>query len=178
MDTINAILENENLDYIEITQGSNGYPKNLYRAITGSNFKNFKELEEFADKHNLEVFKAHKKDGWQLWESQGWTNKPIKASEDDYGDDYGSINYMEFDNEEDFISREISKTISEDTDLNFEGLESFINSKKELWEKIESLEEDELIITHFGVYSDTVKEESLTFYHDTHHYQICLQNKN
>jgi len=55
-------------EIVEVTQGTNGYPKNLKKAVTG--FDSFAEAEEFADLYDGEVIEIAKKYGWQLWENR------------------------------------------------------------------------------------------------------------
>lgn len=57
------------LDFIEITEGMNGYPKNLYKALIG--FDTYEDAESFADEVNGEVVLLTKRDGHQLWFNSG-----------------------------------------------------------------------------------------------------------
>ena len=56
------------LDIVEITQGMNGYPEGLYKAVKG--FEEFTDAEVFADEICGEVVLITKKDGWQFWKKE------------------------------------------------------------------------------------------------------------
>lgn len=169
MKDLHLVSEQTNLDLIEITTGRNGYPSGLYKALDASNLENFKEVQEIAEKHDLDIVKVHQRDGWSLWENQGWANEPFKNSSDDFGDNYTEFYKM---TETEFFENEIHPLIAEIED--FETLEKLLESKKEVWEEIENMEDDEFVVTHEGYYYETLKKESLSFYHDTHNYKIAL----
>lgn len=63
------LAEEWGLDIVEITQGVNGYPKGLYKALMG--FDTFENAEAFADEVNGEVVLLTKRDGHQLWFNGG-----------------------------------------------------------------------------------------------------------
>lgn len=94
---------------------------------------------------------------------------PYQNSAEDYGD-----NYDEFDKicEAEFFEREIKPSIDNFED--FESLETFIKDKKEVWQEIEAMEDDEIVITCYGEYYETIKRESMSFSHDTWNYKIGL----
>ena len=56
----------------EITEGSNGYPHAIRGAVllSGENLS-FTQMEELAEKYGVEVVSLRRRNGWQLWESQG-----------------------------------------------------------------------------------------------------------
>ena len=53
----------------EVTQGMNGYPSGLYKAISG--FESFEDAERFADEVKGEVVLLTKRDGHQFWSNNG-----------------------------------------------------------------------------------------------------------
>jgi hypothetical protein len=163
------LAEVYNLQWMEVTQGRNGYPMGLYKAISSDNFDSFKELEEFANENNLSIVSLHKRDGWDLWENRGTMYKPYSNSAEDFGDNYSEFHKM---NEEQFFEQEIHPVLEDISD--FDSLEDFLKCKKQIWEEIEAMEEDEIVLTHEGNYSETLKQESLSFSHDTHNYKIAL----
>lgn len=57
------------LQFVEITQGMNGYPQGLYKAIEG--FDSFEDAESFADEVNGEVVLLSRRDGHQFWKNNG-----------------------------------------------------------------------------------------------------------
>lgn len=57
------------LDIVEVTQGMNGYPEGLYKAVKG--FDYFEDAESFADEICGEVVLLTKRDGHQFWTNKG-----------------------------------------------------------------------------------------------------------
>ena len=57
---------------------------------------------------------------------------------------------------------------------NLEDLQNFLSKKQELFEEIENMEVDEIVITCQGEYYETIKKESMYFTHDTNHVTIGL----
>ena len=174
---LSEIAELNSLQYIETTSGSNGYPQAIKSAIIG--FDTFEEAQKLADEHNLNIEFFTKKDGWQLWCRTGNNaHEEMKNSSDDYGDNYSQFDKM---TEEEFLINEVLPVIKdiEMTDNNnFDFLETFIKQQKELFNKIDELEENEIVITCQCDYYDTIKENSMYFYHDTKHTTIGLIDRN
>lgn len=169
---ITKIAEKYNLEIIETTNQSNGYPSNLQYAIIG--FETFKQAEEIAEKYNLEISTFEKRDGWNLWYRTGANMyKAFTNSCEDYGDNYSEVRKMD---EEDFIENEV-KWFLEDNLKSFEQIESFLSAKKEIWKEVDMMEDDEIVITYEGNYFETIKKESMYFYHDTKHIVIGVQEK-
>ena len=170
---LHEIAESNNLEIIETTSQSNGYPSNLKYAIIG--FESFDEAEKLADEYDLEIHSFEKRDGWQLWARTGNTmHEAFKNGSEDYGD-----NYSEFDggsmDEETFLQEEVLERLSDFN--NFEDLQSFINSKKEVFEEIEKAGVHQKVITNMGDYYETIDKESMYFSHDTRNYVIGLISK-
>ncbi|TXD47321.1 hypothetical protein [Polaribacter sp. IC073] len=172
MKDLRELANENNLKVSEITTGSNGYPSGLYNCIMVDDFNSFKEVEEFATTHNLEIIQIHQRDGWSLWENKGSMYKSFENSSEDYGDDYAEFPKMD---EAEFIENEVTPLL-EDT-ASFDAISLILEAKKEIWEEIEEMEEGEVVISYQGNYSETIKKHSLSFYHDTHSYAIALINK-
>ena len=165
---LREIAENNGLTYAESTSGTNGYPSNIKGIIIG--FDNFKDAEELAEKHGLSIEFFTKKDGWYLWKrTNNQAHEPMKNSSDDYGDNYNQLEKM---NEKVFFESEVKDSI-ENFD-NLEDLQNFLSKKQELFEEIENMEVDEIVITCQGEYYETIKKESMYFTHDTNHVTIGL----
>jgi len=49
-----------------------------------------------------------------------------------------------------------------------DSLQEFLDHQKEIMEKLEDAEEDEIVITNCGRYYDTIKKHSMSFSFDTH----------
>mgnify|MGYP000977728099 CR=1 FL=1 len=165
---LREIAETNGLTYAESTSGSNGYPSNIKGIII--DFENFEDAENLAEKHNLSVEYFQKKDGWQLWERTGnQAHEPMKNSSDDYGDNYSQLEKM---NEKVFYESEVKDSL-ENFD-NLEDLQNFLSKKQELFEEIENMEVDEIVITCQDEYYETIKKVSMYFTHDTNHVTIGL----
>lgn len=160
------IAEEEGFDIIETTTGTNGYPRNLKHAIVG--FENFEDAKDLAEKYGLNVESFRKKDGWQLWNRDNANMyAPYLNSASKFGDVYEEYSKMD---EEEFFETEINYNI--DNFQDFDSLNKFISNKKEIWEEIENMEDDEIVITCYGDYHRTIKRESMEFSHDTWNYVI------
>lgn len=57
------------LDFVEITEGMNGYPKNHHKALMG--FDTFEDAECFAEEVNGEVVLLTRRDGHHFWFNNG-----------------------------------------------------------------------------------------------------------
>lgn len=69
-DICDFIIDNDDhkdLKREEITEGANGYPRNLHACITG--FSTFDDAKTFADTYGLELQTIRRRDGHDLWES-------------------------------------------------------------------------------------------------------------
>ena len=158
---LREIADNNGLTYAESTNGGNGYPSNIKGIIIG--FDNFEDAEKLAEEHNLTIEFFKKKDGWQLWErTNNQAHEPMKNSSDDYGDNYNQLEKM---NEKVFFESEVKDSI-ENFD-NLEDLQNFLSKKQELFEEIEKMEVDEIVITYQGDFYETIKKVSMYFAHDT-----------
>lgn len=171
---LQKIAERYNLEIIETTDKSNGYPSNLKSAIIG--FDNFKQAEEIAEKYNLKITSFHKRNGWSIWyRTNSSIGTPFTNSYEDYGDNYSEIHEMD---EEEFIENEVKFFFDSSNNIkSFSQIEAFLSAKKEIWKHVDLMEADEIVITYEGNYFDTIKKESMYFYHDTKHFVIGVQEK-
>jgi len=169
---LREIAELNGLTYAESTSGSNGYPNGIKGIIIG--FEYFQDAEELAEKHGLTIEFFTKKDGWDLWErTNNQAHEPMKNSSDDYGDNYSQLEKM---NEKVFFESEIKDSL-ENFD-NLEDLQNFLSKKQELFEEVEKMEVDEVVITYQGDFYETIKKVSMSFTHDTKTTIIGLIDRN
>lgn len=201
---IYEILQNEadsmsNLALVDNTRGMNGYPERMSWSIIG--FESAEELEkveqelnamlketvtECTDEEEREELEQmnvcyqilHKRDGWNLWEVQ---TDSATCGYYDMWDIYAESaqDYAIYDKE-----KWTEKEIIEDEIINsgflndcetFEDVEEIVSKANELWEKIENLEEGEILVRN--IESDTtevVKRYVTEFSEDTHTYAIAL----
>lgn len=164
---LRELADNEGLRYVETTSEANGYPRHIKGAIIG--FDTFEDAEALAEEHGLTIMQLHKRDGWQLWYRRGETYEAMEITSGDYGDDYSELLQMDA---EDFYSEEVEPML--DNFATLAELRTFIEEKEELWEEVENLEEDEVIITYEGRYYETIKQKTMSWSFDTHNYEIGL----
>lgn len=156
-----TIAEIENLQVIETTSAMNGYPQSLKKALIG--FQSFEEAERIASEYGLSIEIFTKRDGWQLYyRTNNRAYSAIEISAEDYGDDYRSFTASDY---EGFYENEVQGMIGEFD--SFEAVESFLKSQKKIFEAIENLEDDEMVLTCQGEYYDTVKQYTMCHYYDT-----------
>lgn len=166
---LRELADNEGLHYVETTSEGSGYPRNLKGAIIG--FDDFAHAEALAKEHGLTIMQLHKRDGWQLWYRKDETYEPLRITSADYGDDYSELEQMDA---EAFYSEEVEPFLEDFSTL--AELKALVEEKGKLWEEVENLEEDELVITHEGRYYETIEKETMSWSFDTHTYEIGLVN--
>ena len=174
-DSLQYIAYENGLTYIETSSQPNGYPTNIKGAIIG--LSSFKEAQKLADENNLSIELFTKKDGQDLWYRTGnLAHEPMKNSSEDFGDNYSKLEKM---SESEFLENEVSERLKDliDAGENFESLKEYIKEQEKLFNEIESMEDDEIVITCQGEYYETIKKESMYFSHDTRHITIGLINK-
>jgi hypothetical protein len=173
LDLIDLAYE-KGLRTIETTTGINGYPQNLKSAIVG--FDTFKEAEELAREYELAIQTFGKRSGWQLWYRNGNnTYEPLKPSSYDFGDNFKQY-YNIYKDIEDFYNKEGDFIKDEIKNLSFEELNDHINRLKYLYNEIESLSDDEVLITD-GTTFHKFNKNLMEYSYDTKHYIIGLINK-
>lgn len=201
---IYEILQNEadsmpNLKLVDNTRGMNGYPENMSWSIIG--FENAKELEKVEqelnamlketvtectdeeDREELEemhVYRQflHKRDGWNLWEVQ---TDSATCSCYDMWDIYteSTQDYAIYDKEcwteKEIIEDEIINSGFLNDCETFEGVEEIVSKAKDLWNKIENLEDGEILVRNIeSDAAEVVKRYVTEFSEDTHTYAISL----
>lgn len=173
---IEEIAYENDLKIISTTGAMNGYPTNIQKAIIG--FDNYEQAANLALTHNLEIQSFTKKDGWQLWYRTGnLMFGPLKYSPEDFGNDYSSA---DCENEADFIDDYLKPNLDFNNFETIEEYEQLLNNFKELWEEIQNADaQKEIVITHNGLYYDTLPRETMQHNnHDTRTTVIGLINPN
>ena len=156
------------LELIETTSERNGYPRCLKKAIIG--FDSMEEARECAEQHDLSVEIFHKRDGWNVWYRTGnRAYEPFTRTAENYGDDYLLFTA---DDAADYYENEVQEIIS-DFD-NFDDVENFLKERREVYDAICALGEDEAVVTYRGSFYEEIKLHSMSYYFDTHHYAIGL----
>ena len=156
-----TISEIENLQVIETTSAMNGYPQFIKKALIG--FETYEQAEMVAKKYGLSIEYFTKRDGWKLYyRTNDKAYSAIEVTADQYGDDYRSFTSADCDN---YYENEVKGMVCEFD--SFEEVESFLTMKKKIYEAIENLEDDEMVLTCQGEYYDTVKQYTMCHFYDT-----------
>ena len=164
-DKMYELADEHDLEFVETTDGMNGYPQNLEPALIG--FETFEQAEKFSQEHGLETWIFHKRDGWQLWERRNPAYEAFENTAEDYGDNY---NVFKADELEDYYEQEIRPCL--DNFDNLEDLKDFIEDQEEIMNELDRCDENEAVVTYCGRLYDTIKVRSMEWYHDTHSYVI------
>lgn len=134
-------------EVVETTQGMNGYPQGLGKAVIG--FETFEDAKDFAREIGGQVVDLCKRDGWQFWKSNGRVWEEWKMNAEDYGDDYECVtDAQEWWQGEREIMSEVEYDTPEDM---YEHLEMI----KDIYEEIEGLCENEQLLICRGRRYDT-----------------------
>lgn len=83
---IYEIARIEGLDIVSTTDKRDGYPSHVKRVLT--DFYNFDEAREVAEKYDLELIWIDRRDGWQLYHRGDKAYAPLVISSERYGDNY------------------------------------------------------------------------------------------
>ena len=154
------------LQVIETTTSSNGYPTCLHKALIG--FSNFVEAENLSQKYGLRITTFFKKDGWSLWvRNNNTTYHALHITSDDYGDDY---KHLYCSDRMRFYEDEVSPFIGNFNSL--DELEGFVRDKRCLYDKLDNIDDSQLIITCQGKYFDTIDINSMDWSFDTRNFAI------
>lgn len=162
--------EIDRLDLTEIntTSKRNGYPSNIGDAVIG--FDNYEQALEFAERFGLTIMCFEKRDGWGLWYRSHVAIEPLTNTSEQRGDNYLSFEKM---TEAEYYDEQVRPRLADFDNLS--DLETFIDRQVEIWECIERMGENQLVITCNGCYDETVDKTTMHWYHDTKHVAIgCI----
>lgn len=94
---INKIAQEYNLEVVSTTVGMNGYPSHVGIALEG--FKSFDQYCEVRDKYNMQEYKLHRKDGWNLSERTSYSFFEPWNNSNNYNEDRERV-WEKFEREE------------------------------------------------------------------------------
>lgn len=154
---------------IEITTGSNGYPSHLHRGYI--DFGSFAEAEAFAKKYNGKVVELRRRDGWQLWESQGAAFEELNVSAETYGDDYSTFGTRE--SYENDCRNVISVLIADEVPMS-DIIEEIKRMENILFE-IDNLDEGEEVLLHYGAFIEKIKTHTMQYHEDVWTHTIGVE---
>ena len=166
-EVLEAAREISHLQNIEITYGSNGYPKGLgEHGVIG--FYDMQEAQDFAAFYGCEVKEFTSKDGWQFWNEGGVRSDPYSYIDyvNKLGDDY------ELANESDEQYNEWIRDIVNGSYVFLDYLKSAINNINEIKMKVDHAKNGEKVIIYNGKYYETVAGTMMNYSEDTNLYAI------
>lgn len=172
MNTIDFLELANEFTLIETTSESNGYPRNLRKAIIG--FNTFEEAEELAEKHDLSIEMFERRDGWDLWTRRDLIFRPFDMTSIYVEEGYDFYKHVSF---EDFCEREDVIGHLKDC-ADFDEMSTWLENFKELFEEIEELKENEILIKDNDGNTFVSKEYAMQYSYDTHNYAIGLIDYN
>lgn len=163
-----------------VTGALTGYPSPMIGEFVYG-FDTLEDVEKFAEEYGGEVSHGFWKDGWQLCNVKGRAYEYYTPSEKDYGNDYMVVDdeelllheawwlYNDVKKDEAVIS-EMDPDEKDDYECEMINLkryaENLIDDCKDIdWKEYS-------VILCCGLYYDIVRKESLSFSHDTKHYEI------
>lgn len=150
------------LTKIEVTEGMNGYPKNLGTGFIG--FENIEDAFQFAKENNSQPVLFKRRDGWRFWENAGTKLEELTVW--DYLSDLGDCYYKTDEENEKGIIQVILTT--------FEGEELIAELKKhvEVLEEISKAGEDQSVICYDGAFFETCQNKMMGYHEDVWTYEI------
>lgn len=174
----------EKLTQVEVTQGSNGYPKGIYKAYISDSIA---ELQEVQRNEGGEIIILKKRDGWHLYQSEGRTfyDSFIDApqSEQDYSlvANAKNVEKVAFNfvvGNFDGISEYLAVTLPGETDCN--KIISFVENIQQQFVNIisEVGDSEDDVLLNFGPNMDdfnySVARDSANYHDDVWTYQYAL----
>ena len=149
------------LNIVEVTQGKNGYPEGLYKAIC--DFDTYNDAYNFAEEVNGEVVLLSKRDGHLLWTNNGKQYESLKR-EDYIGDEYDAYNSYQYDSFESWAKGEIENMLGEGCDLI--DIKRASEALQEAYEAIVEMSDYNILIINRGNYGFDIAHQDVTEIHD------------
>ena len=150
----------DGLELVTITQGMNGYPSGLYKAVAG--FESFEGAECFADEVNGEVALLSRRDGHQFWVNNGRQYEPLERAK--YFDEDEDVAFTDEGEFESWCVGEIDHYL--DGGLNLYDLRNILDTMIEAYEEIMQRGEDEIVRVDRRDYEAKSLHKYLTYIHD------------
>lgn len=156
------------LKLVDVTQGMNGYPSGLYKAVSG--FESFEDAEDFAKQVRGEVVDLCKRDGHQFWSNCGRVWQEWKLTAEDYGDDYECVTDWEdwWEDEKEILS-ETMKELETPDDLTI-----LTDRVWKIYNEINNLGDNEQILLCRGEYYDTIPIKTTRYHIDVYERMIAV----
>lgn len=158
------------LNIVEVTQGVNGYPEGLYKAIAG--FDYFENAEDFAEQVNGEVVLLSRRDGHALYTNKGRAYEGIERAKFIDED-----KYEVFDSELDFEEWCVGE-LDHRMNMGFNLFEfrDMIDQMCDTYEDIRTRHRSEIAIVDTRDYSCETTDKYVCVIHDEDvtHYEIAV----
>lgn len=158
------------LNIVEVTQGRNGYPEGLYKAIVG--FDYFENAEDFAEQVNGEVVLLSRRDGYALYTNNGRAYEGIERAKF-IDEDREEVFESELDFEE-WCCKEIDWQMN--GGFNLFDLRDKIDKMCDTYDEIRTRGRDEIAIVDIKDYSCETTDKYVCVIHDEDvtHYEIAV----
>jgi len=171
---LQTLAKERGLEVISVNSGRYGHPDKLKPAVTG--FKNIRDAEHFAAfVGDCEVVSLYRHDNWKFWEVKSDRKPELFDMVDVYFKDCASLYFLpgEYKNEKDFIDEEIKSCI--EIAENIDDMIKVLQTKKRVWEAIENMGEDEMVLEHIETHEvETIKRYVMHYNEDIHNYTIAV----
>lgn len=148
----------DGLELVTITQGMNGYPSGLYKAV--ADFESFEDAECFADEVNGEVVLLSRRDGHQFWVNHGRQYEPLERAK--YLDE--DVVFTDEGEFESWCVGEIDHYMN--GGISLYNLRDIVDNMVSTYEEIVQRREDEIILVDTLDYSCVSRHKYLTRIHD------------
>lgn len=149
------------LCFVEITEGMNGYPKNLYKAVEG--FDTFEDADAFAREVNGEVVLLTRRDGHQFWTNNGRQFEGLERAK--FIDEENEVLFTDVDEFEDWARRKLEAMIGEGD--NIYDIKNESAKMCDIADDIYAMDEDtEICVVDRGDLDYDVVPQYMTMVHD------------
>lgn len=148
------------LEFVEVTQGMNGYPSGLYKAIAG--FESFENAESFARQVNGEVVLLTKRDGHQFWYNNGRQWEALERAK--FIDENEECVFTDDLSFESWAREELREKL--DCDIDVYSLQVIVNDICSAMDKIACMDDSEVAVVGKSEYDCYVYPKYDTHIHD------------
>ena len=150
----------DGLELVTITQGMNGYPSGLYKAVAG--FESFEDAESFADDVNGEVVLLSRRDGHQFWTNNGRQYEPLFTAH--YIDDETEVAFELVKNFYAWAHDDIEAMVEQMCSLR--DLKSALVNMCAIYDEMLEMGEDEIAVIDTLNYTCDIRKTNVTRIHD------------
>lgn len=163
----------DDLQAIEITTGTNGYPEGLHGGVIG--FDSIEEAEKVAKEFDGEVVEFRRRDGWQLWESRGIALKMYGLDRFKSSDDVDFRFLESEDDVENFFNEEVKSML--ENGFSMVQIRDYMMPMQDILDEIDLLDEDEALKVNAYTPSEfeTIAKKTMSYEEDVYQYVIGVE---